>query len=293
VEWRLIVAGAGLAAAVLASASCSSVCARAPFAPVPPEPAASEPAAPDVEERPELARAFAERGFTGAFALAEGAGPARLVVTDRGWTTTRFIPASTFKIPNSLIALETAVAPDLDFTLPWDGVARRPEWDRDLTMREAFRVSSVPYYQEVARRIGAERMQSWVDRIGYGNRDLGGGIDRFWLDGALRITPLEQLELLRRLHERRLPLAPRTQDLVLELMELDRKDGRVLRAKTGTALREDGGALGWFVGIVDAPEQPGGFACFATVLKGPGVDSDFYAARRAISEELLAALGWW
>ena len=101
------------------------------------------------------------------------------------------LPASTFKIPNSLIALETGVVEDPDKDVfKWDGVTRSIEaWNKDHTLRSAIAVSAVPVYQEIARRIGAERMQKYVDLFDYGNRNIGGGIDQFWLTGDLRIDP--------------------------------------------------------------------------------------------------------
>ena len=102
------------------------------------------------------------------------------------------LPASTFKIPNSMIALETGVVEDPDKDIfKWDGVTRSIEpWNKDHTLRSAIAVSAVPVYQEIARRIGAERMQKYLDLFDYGNRDIGGGIDQFWLTGNLRIDPI-------------------------------------------------------------------------------------------------------
>src|SRR5690606_26270393 len=121
---------------------------------------------------------------------------------------TRFLPASTFKIPNSLIALETGIASGADFALAWDSTAVPPQpWWPDAwrqpeqTLRSAFQHSVVWYYQELARRIGEERMATYVAQFDYGNHDIGGGIDQFWLDGALRISPMEQVAFLQRFYQ--------------------------------------------------------------------------------------------
>ncbi|HKB86194.1 MAG TPA: penicillin-binding transpeptidase domain-containing protein, partial [Ignavibacteriaceae bacterium] len=109
----------------------------------------------------------------------------------------RFLPASTFKILNSLIALETGVIKDENEIIPWDSVARQfDKWNSDQTLRTAIKYSAVWAYQELARRIGQERMQHFVDTVRYGNCNIGGGIDHFWLDGALQISPIEQVEFL-------------------------------------------------------------------------------------------------
>jgi len=90
--------------------------------------------------------------------------------------TEMFTPASTFKICNSLIGLETGVIKDENFVIKWDGVDRgRPEWNKDQDMKSAFRNSTVWYYQEMARRVGGERMKHWLEKANYGNRDTLGG----------------------------------------------------------------------------------------------------------------------
>lgn len=122
--------------------------------------------------------------------------------------TTAFLPASTFKILNSLIALETGVISDEIDVLTWDGIPRKfPEWNRDLNMREAIKLSAIWFYQVLARRIGHDRMQQWVTQVGYGNQKIGNNndIDKFWLQGALRITPQEQIQFLSRLYKNDLP----------------------------------------------------------------------------------------
>jgi len=124
------------------------------------------------------------------------------------------LPASTFKIPNSVIALETGVVGDPDKDIfRWDGVVRSIEaWNRDHTLRSAIAASAVPVYQEIARRIGADRMQKFVDLFGYGNRDIGGGIDQFWLTGNLRISPVQQIDFVDRLRRGTLPVSKRSQE---------------------------------------------------------------------------------
>src|SRR3977135_4644506 len=117
------------------------------------------------------------------------------------------LPASTFKIPNSLIALETGVVVDPDKDVfKGDGVTRPIEaGNKDHTMRSAIAASAVPVYQEIARRIGEERMQKYVDLLDYGNRDIGGGLHQFWLTGNMRIDPIQQVDFVDRLRRGGLP----------------------------------------------------------------------------------------
>jgi beta-lactamase class D len=166
--------------------------------------------------------------------------------------STRFLPASTFKIFNSLVALETGVAPDDQLIIKWDSVHRKPEWDKDMDMREAFAVSCLPYYQEIARRIGPERMQHYLDTTHYGNMRMGGAIDQFWLNDTLKITADEQLGFVKRLYFNELPFSERSQRIVRSLMlrEDSTAKGYKLYYKTGWGMLPDKNIL-WVVGFAE------------------------------------------
>jgi beta-lactamase class D len=200
----------------------------------------------------------------------------------------RTTPMSTFKVLNSLIALETGVASGPDFSLPWDGTKHPIEpWNHDQTLRSAFSVSCVWYFQELAKRVGLERYQQMLPRVGYGNGDVAGGVTEFWLASSLTISPDEQVEFLRRLHTRKLPFSDKTMDTVLDIMTLSRTGQTIFRGKTGTA---GGGkkpiaTLGWFVGSVTAPS---GDYFFATRITG-GENPSGRTARK-IAESILSTL---
>ena len=142
---------------------------------------------------------FNEFGFDGSFVLYD-LNNDTFYRYNKEVCSQQFIPASTFKIPNTLIGLETGVITGKDFELKWDGVKREIEThNQDQNLETAFKYSAVWYYQEVERRIGEERMKKFVDSINYGNKNIGGGIDRFWLDGEIRISADEQIEFLKKI----------------------------------------------------------------------------------------------
>jgi len=162
-----------------------------------------------------------------------------------------FTPASTFKICNSLIGLETGVITDENFVIPWDSVTRwLPAWNKDQDLKTAFKNSTVWYYQEVARRVGGERMKYWLDKANYGNANTSGGIDKFWLTGGLRITPEQQIDLLKRLHDNKLPFSKRSMNIVKSIMIAKDTLGYIIRAKTGWGAQDDNN-IGWYVGYVE------------------------------------------
>jgi len=201
---------------------------------------------------------------------------------------TPFIPASTFKICNSLIGLETGVIKDENFVIKWDGVVRPVvEWNKDQDMKTAFKNSTVPYYQELARRVGGKRMKYWLDKVKYGNADTSGGLDRFWLTGGLRITPEEQIKFLVRLFKNDLPFSMRTIDIVKRIMIAQDTTGYVLRAKTGWS-EQDKKSIGWYVGYLEAVT---GTYFFATCIQCADQENpDFAKARREITLSILKAL---
>jgi len=168
--------------------------------------------------------------------------------------TKPFLPASTFKIFNSLVALETAVAPDDQLVIKWDSVVRKPEWNKDMNMREAFKVSCVWYYQEVARRIGPARMQHYLDTVKYGNMKMGGRIDNFWLNDSLQITADEQIGFLKRLYFAELPFSERTQRIVKTMMLREETPDYRLYYKTGTGQVGDK-YIYWVVGFSEKIEH--------------------------------------
>ncbi|BAY35285.1 beta-lactamase (plasmid) [Nostoc carneum NIES-2107] len=174
-----------------------------------------------------------------------------------------FLPASTFKIFNSLVALETGVIPNDVAVLTWDGIQRQfPRWNQDTNIRQAFKNSTVWFYQVLARRIGHERMNKFIQQVGYGNRQIGTPeqIDKFWLEGPLKITARQQIEFLERLQRQDLPFSQRTFDLVKDIMIYESTPDYVLRGKTGLATSVTPN-FGWFVGYL---EQNNNVYFFAT-----------------------------
>lgn len=232
----------------------------------------------------------AMEGLAGTFVLLhEG----RRFEHDPGRAGTRFVPASTFKIANTLIALETGVATGPDFVLEWDGIVPEdrfwPEsWSRDHSLRSAFRNGVLWYYQELARRIGLARYRTWLDAFGYGNADPGEAVDRFWLDGPLAISPREQVAFLKRFRAGELGLSERTAELAREIFAIDRADGRVLSGKTGTLRTSDERYLAWFVGSVDVGDRTSHFALHVECDEWTRCDG---RARRRIALSILTDWG--
>ncbi len=171
------------------------------------------------------------------------------------------LPASTFKIPNSIIALETGVVENDSTLFRWDGEERAMSiWEQDLVFRDAFHFSCVPCYQEIAREIGVEQMRSHLDKFDYGNITVdSSSIDIFWLVGESKINQLEQVDFLKKFYTSELPISGRTNMLMRELMVIEETEEYTISGKTGWSIR-NGNNNGWFVGYIELPEQTYFFA---------------------------------
>ena len=211
--------------------------------------------------------------------------PARqsILVSDSSIYATAFSPASTFKICNSLIALETGAIQDENSVLAWDSVPRQnPEWNKDQSLKEAFQHSTVWYYQALAKRIGEKKMKQFLDTLKYGNACIDGGIDQFWLSGGLRISPKQQIQFLKNLHDGELPVSKRSMDIVKKMMICRDTNSIVYRGKTGWG-SQDMMDIGWFVGYAESPDR---VVYFANLVRMADTSSNvklFDRARREVT----------
>lgn len=203
-------------------------------------------------QAPSLSRAFQDLGVNGSIVIYDKNNQ-RFYEHNPSRNVTAFFPGSTFKILNALISLETGVIPNDVAVLTWDGITREiPAWNRDTNLRQAFKDSTVWFYQVLARKNGYERMQKFVEQVSYGNRRIGAAdrIDRFWLEGPLQITPKQEIEFLQKLERNDLPFSQRAIDLVKDIMIIEKTPDYTLRGKTGwiTSVTPN---TGWIVGYLE------------------------------------------
>jgi beta-lactamase class D len=194
-----------------------------------------------------------------------------------------FIPASTFKIPHALIALETGVAADKDFTIKWDGVTRGVKtWNKDHTLESAIRNSVVWYFEEIAKLIGRSTLSEWLNKIDYGNKDISGN-DPFWLRGNLRITPNEQLGFMHEFYNGQLPFSEKNMNIVKDAILIEEGENYRIHAKTGWARNDKD--IGWVTGYLEAG---GNVYLFVTNIESNLDNNKFIQSRMKISKSVLA-----
>lgn len=201
---------------------------------------------------------------------------------------TRLSPASTFKVPHALAALDSGVIATPEESMDWDGTgqwaesARRPH-----TLASAIRDSVVWYFQRIAVRLGMEREREYLEKYEYGNRDASSGLTTFWLGQSLEITPVEQLAFWRKLYSGSLPAKARSMDLVRQMLIQPRDtvvDARgwhrfaapwppdaVVSTKTGATTDRSGQVIRWLAGHVARKD---GEYLFVSAVRGPDVEGD-------------------
>jgi len=242
-----------------------------------------------------LKKYFDDNKVTGTFAMFDNGQGTFTIYNLFRYKDSAYLPASTFKIVTSLIGLQTGKIVNEKMVIQWDGVVRKypngdtaGAWNKDLTMEEAFKVSAVPYYQEIARRIGKPDMQHWLDSLKYGNHKIGGSVDTFWLDNSLKITPDEELGLVKKLYFAQLPFDKTWQGVVKKVMLQENNANYQLAYKTGWGFRDNGNALGWMVGWIEENRHP-----YFFVLNVEGNhDADMKIIRKNILTGILTQLGF-
>ncbi|QFT54786.1 class D beta-lactamase [Microbulbifer sp. THAF38] len=170
----------------------------------------------------------------------------------------RLTPFSTFKVPNTLIALDAGVVRSLVQELTYDHLKYPAQrwwpsiwYDKPLPIRAAFQNSAVPIYRQLAIQVGEERMSQYLTKFNYGNKDISSGLDKFWLNGSLKISAKEQVDFLQKLFSGSLPVSEETLSLFKAVMLVEETDSYKLYAKTGGGQISDNFALGWYVGVVE------------------------------------------
>ena len=201
----------------------------------------------------------------------------------------RFYPASTFKIYNSLIGLYDKAVKDVDEVFyKYNGEKVFLEsWAKDSNLRYAIKNSQVPAYKELARRIGLEKMKENIEKLDFGNKDIGDSVDTFWLEGPLEISAMEQVKLLTELSQNQLPYPIEIQKAVSDITILEQTDNYILHGKTGLADSKNMNTMpiGWFVGWLEENDN-----IYVFALNIDNINSDDLAKRINIVKESLRSI---
>jgi beta-lactamase class D len=237
-----------------------------------------------------LKKYFDDNQVNGCFAIMDN-GTAKFTIYNLyRYRDSSFLPAATLNIVNTLVGLQTGKISNDSMRVGRDSVPGQASGSgQDLTMYRAFRVSAVPYFQEIARRIGKDTMQYWLDSIKYGTRKITSHVDTFWLDNSLKITPDEQLGLVQKLYFNELPFFRAYQEIVRRAMLMEKEDKYRLGYLTGSGTTEKGHALGWILGWV---EENNHAYFYVLNIESPNRDYDMSATPVKMLKDILRKEGF-
>jgi beta-lactamase class D len=232
-----------------------------------------------------LAGLFKSKGVVGTIVISSLDGDSTYIYNDDR-ANERFVPGSTFKIPNTLIALEEGAVADEKENIKWDGKDKGlPAWNKDQSIETALPSSCVWFYQELAKRVGKEKYGTYLGKINYGNKLTGQDVTTFWLEGDLKISAVEQVTFLKKLYAKEFVFKQSSYELLRKLMIVEQTPSYTIRAKTGWVQRVNP-QVGWFVGYVESGDKVWFFA-LNMVIANPA-DSRF---RQELSLEALRLKG--
>lgn len=232
-----------------------------------------------------LAKLFSERNVKGTIIISSLDGKTEYLY-NKARSEKQFLPASTFKIPNTLIALDERAVLNEKEIIKWDGKDKGWDpWNKDQSLETAFPISCVWFYQELAKRTGNINYLSHLDRLNYGNKKTGLEVTTFWLEGDLQISAREQIEFLKKLYKEELPYKKSYIQLLKNLLIVDKNSQYTISAKTGWAMRIKN-QHGWYVGYVETDQKVWFFATNLDI--GKKSDSIY---RKEITMEALKIKG--
>jgi beta-lactamase class D len=236
-------------------------------------------------EDADLAKLFADRNVNGTIVISSLDGK-EVFTHNETRANTAFVPASTFKILNTLIALDEGAVADENTVIKWDGKDKgMPSWNRDQTLETAFKSSCIWYFRELASKIGTAKYEGRLSQASYGTAKPGPDLTTFWLQGDLKISAVGQIEFLKKIYRKELPYKASSYDILRKIMITEQTPKHTIRAKTGWA-QKTSPQIGWFVGYVESGDKVWFFATNIDMTRPEDI-----RYRQEITMEALKAKG--
>jgi beta-lactamase class D len=207
-----------------------------------------------------------------------------ITVYNMKFDTQRFSPGTSFKILNTLIGVQTGKITNENTVIKTGSAS-----NQSTTLKQAFNTSFVPYFQSVARQIGKDTMKFWIDSISYGNKNVSGPVDSFWLNNNLRISPDEQLGLMSKIYFEQLPFQKYGQQILESLMLKENNTLYKLSYATGTGIDDKDNSFGWTLGWIEENRH---VYFFVTFLRTPDKRLDLDTTGIQVSKSILKEMGF-
>lgn len=200
---------------------------------------------------------------------------------------TRISPYSTFKIIIALTGLEHGIVENNNTKIKWNGYVYPIEpWNKDHTLSSAMQYSVNWYFEKVSNNIGMETFKEDIDKIKYGNKDLSGGITKFWNQSSLKISPIEQVDMLKKIYNYEVPFSRKNIDIVKDTIKISHRENTILSGKTGSGIINNKSINGWFIGYLEKNDNVYFFA-----VNIEGKDKADGAKAREIALDILKDMG--
>ena len=211
---------------------------------------------PTLQENPQIKAVFDKHNINGTFVLYNVSENMTIGYNNKR-AQEQFIPGSIFKIPNSAIALSERIITNVD-TIFYKHRGEKvflPVWTNDMSLRDAMKHSNVPAFQQIAKTIELRKMQEYLNKFNYGNKKIGDTVDKFWLEGPLKISALEQVDFLQKLFSLESYMSLSIQEQLKDILLLEENNDWKLYGKTGWPSK-----VGWFVGWIEKDNKSYFFA---------------------------------
>jgi beta-lactamase class D len=236
-----------------------------------------------------LQRYFDSAGVQGSFGFFDNGQGHFTIYNLSRFRDSFYQPGASFDILQSLIAIQSGVVKD-DSTDIAAGITLGQAFGSPAFRREAFDVfPQYTFFQALAHRIGRDTLKKWVDSLRYGNQQIGPDTTAFWVNNSLKINADEQLGLLKKLYFDQLPFYPRPQLIVRRMMSGESNSNYQLWYKLAQGTKEDGHAIGWFMGWVEENKHP---YFFVVNLESADPKKDLGAAGLSVARGILQQLGF-
>ncbi|WP_270347373.1 BlaR1 family beta-lactam sensor/signal transducer [Mediterraneibacter faecis] len=226
--------------------------------------------------------------YTGSFVLYDQA-------TDK-WNiynidnaSTRIPPNSTYKIYDALLGLESGIITPEHSTFTWNGEpCPFDSWESDQDLTSAMHNSVNWYFQAIDSQAGFQSVKTFLQTINYGNQNTGTNLNLYWTDFSLKISPIEQVELLQNFYQNNFHFDRKNIQAVKNALLLSTTSSGSLYGKTGTGRVNGKDVNGWFVGYIESDNNT---YYFATNIQAPSNATGSQATE--ITEAILSDFGIW
>jgi len=247
-----------------------------------------------VAAQPNLNTFFVNEGLVGSITIYDLKND-KWIYSDEKDAETRLLPASSFKILNSLIALEVK-AIKTNGVLKWDGTNKMfrgkviASWNSDTDIETAFKNSTIWFYVELSKKIGKKRYKEYLNKINYGNLKLDEKGFDFWNYGDFAVSPKDQINFLLKFYKNELPFSKENMEYVKNIMIQEKNDNYVLKGKTGWGIRKEQ-EIGWYIGYIEVKNNVYFFAT-RIISDTKNMPSNFSSSRKTITMTALKELNF-